>query len=90
MRPLACPRAYVHMIVICHGVPLQGQICAEEFLEILQRDGSVWDLATAKMMLNSIMKAGHDTDGDGHISIEELASALADEEDHEEEKTERV
>ena len=57
-----------------------GVICAEELLAILSRDGGDWDLLTAKHMLKSISKKA-DTDGDGQVSIEELAAAFADEEE---------
>ena len=60
-----------------------GIISADEFLGILQRNGENAELdeATAKLMLNSICKhdgGKHDKDGDGQISVEELADALAD------------
>ena len=63
-----------------------GIISADEFLGILQRDGDNAELdgSTAQMILNSIAKhdgGKHDTDGDGQISVEELAMAMADEEE---------
>jgi Ca2+-binding EF-hand superfamily protein len=61
-----------------------GLIQASEFIHILQGKNPsepAVDEGTAKMILDSIMKAGHDTDGDGQVSIEELAAALADEPD---------
>ena len=61
-----------------------GIISADEFLAILQRNGENADLdmRTAALMLNSIAKhdgGKHDKDGDGRISVDELADALADE-----------
>lgn len=56
-----------------------GLISADELLAILSRDGGDWDLKTAEFMLKSISKKA-DKDGDGQVSIEELAEAFADEE----------
>lgn len=62
-----------------------GKISADEFIHILCRDGSdAVDEKTAQFMLKAIAGAGHDTDGDGELSIEELAAALASEDGTEE------
>lgn len=61
-----------------------GLISADEFLAIMQRGGenSDLDLKTAQHMLKAIAKhdgGKHDTDGDGQVSVKELAAAFADE-----------
>lgn len=63
----------------CFDFDGNGVISADELLAILSRDGGDWDLKTAEHMLKSISKKA-DTDGDGQVSIEELAAAFADEE----------
>lgn len=57
-----------------------GIIDAGEWLAILQRGGENGELdeATAEFMLKSIAKSGHDVDGDGVVTISELAMAMAE------------
>jgi Ca2+-binding EF-hand superfamily protein len=58
-----------------------GTINASELREILCRDGSTqMDTETAEAVLQSLLASGHDSNGDGKLSIEELAGAFCNDE----------